>query len=55
MIAGSALVALVVGLIWMGIMKCSASCITWTFILLTLCLLVGLTYLSYDSALEFEE
>ena len=51
-IAGSCLVAMSLGFVFMYIMKLCAGCITWSVILLILLLSSALTYFIYDASLK---
>jgi len=48
LITGSSIIAIIIGFIWMVVIKSCAYCIVWTAIVLFLLALVGLTYLLYD-------
>jgi len=45
-------IALVLGLIWMVVMKCCAPCMTWTVIILTMVLSFYMTHYVYERGLE---
>jgi hypothetical protein len=47
-IMASALVAMIIGMVWMVVMKLFAPCITWSAILLLVVSMAGLTYYLYD-------
>jgi len=50
LILATAGIALVIGMLWMVIMKMCAACITWTALILLVLSSCGLTYFLYDES-----
>lgn len=51
-ILGSAILAMLLGFVWMIVMKMCAGCITWTAVLILLVSMFGISKFLYDSGIN---